>query len=105
MMLGDKSIMSALTQSTAWLALEKQYAEIQHIHMRDMFEALAPVYSLRCIARHHRALMSNVFAQTESLIRGKTNIDTINSHDSSTNGLINRYKRRRPNGLRQVPRG
>jgi glucose-6-phosphate isomerase len=35
-------------------------------------DILAPVYSFHCIARHHRALMSNVFAQAEALMRGKT---------------------------------
>jgi len=179
------------------IGIAGQHAFFQLLHQGTKLvpaDILAPVYSLRCIARHHRALMSNVFAQTESLMRGKTSkeaylelkaeaydeeqikqllpykifpgnrptstllfdtldpktlgtiialyehkifvqgiiwnvnsfdqwgvelgkqmaksilhelndIDTISSHDSSTNGLINRYKRRRPKGSRQVPRG
>jgi glucose-6-phosphate isomerase len=34
-------------------------------------DVLAPVFNYRGIARHHRALMSNVFAQTEAMMTGK----------------------------------
>ncbi len=171
------------------IGIAGQHAFFQLLHQGTKLvpaDILAPVYSFHCIARHHRALMSNVFAQTEALMRGKNQqeaqaeleagglsaeqikkllpykvfpgnrptstllFDTLNpktlgsiialyehkifiqgviwninsfdqwgvelgkqmassilhelndleevkSHDSSTNGLINRYKRRRPN--------
>ncbi len=171
------------------IGIAAQHAFFQLLHQGTKLvpaDILAPVYSFQCIARHHRALMSNVFAQTEALMRGKSreealeelraqglseeqieallpykvfpgnrptstlmfdtldpktlgsiialyehkifvqgviwNINSfdqwgvelgkqlatdilhelddataVNSHDSSTNGLINHYKRRRPN--------
>ncbi len=176
------------------IGIAGQHAFFQLLHQGTKLvpaDILAPVYSLRCVARHHRALMSNVFAQTEALMRGKTAIearheltaegyhydqieqllpykifpgnrptstllfdtldpktlgsiialyehkifvqgiiwninsfdqwgvelgkqlaknilselndsDNIDSHDSSTNGLINHYKHRRPGGAKKL---
>ena len=57
------------------IGIAGQHAFFQLLHQGTKLvpaDILAPVYSFRCIARHHRALMSNVFAQTEALMRGKT---------------------------------
>ena len=52
-----------------------QHAFFQLLHQGTKVvpaDILAPVTSFQCIARHHRAMMSNVFAQTEALMKGKT---------------------------------
>jgi len=57
------------------IGIAGQHAFFQLLHQGTKLvpaDILAPVYSFRCIARHHRALMSNVFAQTEALMQGKT---------------------------------
>jgi len=57
------------------IGIAGQHAFFQLLHQGTKLvpaDILAPIYSFRCIARHHRALMSNVFAQTEALMRGKT---------------------------------
>ena len=57
------------------IGIAAQHAFFQLLHQGTKLvpaDILAPVYSFRCIARHHRALMSNVFAQTEALMKGKT---------------------------------
>ena len=57
------------------IGIAAQHAFFQLLHQGTKLvpaDILAPVYSFRCIARHHRALMSNVFAQTKALMRGKT---------------------------------
>ena len=57
------------------IGIASQHAFYQLLHQgtklvpADMF---APVSNFQCIARHHRALMSNIFAQAEALMRGKT---------------------------------
>ena len=60
------------------IGIAGQHAFFQLLHQGTKLvpaDILAPVYSFRCIARHHRALMSNVFAQTEALMKGKTEQD------------------------------
>jgi glucose-6-phosphate isomerase len=57
------------------IGIAGQHAFFQLLHQGTKLvpaDILAPIYSFSCIARHHRALMSNVFAQTEALMRGKT---------------------------------
>ncbi len=57
------------------IGIAGQHAFFQLLHQGTKLvpaDILAPVYNFRCIARHHCALMSNVFAQTEALMRGKT---------------------------------
>lgn len=57
------------------IGIAGQHAFFQLLHQGTKLvpaDILAPVYSFHCIARHHRALMSNVFAQAEALMRGKT---------------------------------
>lgn len=51
-----------------------QHAFYQLLHQGTKLvpaDILAPVRDYHSIRRHHRALMSNVFAQTEALMRGK----------------------------------
>ena len=63
------------------IGIAGQHAFFQLLHQGTKLvpaDILAPVYSNRCIARHHRALMSNVFAQTEALMRGKTEEQAYN---------------------------
>jgi glucose-6-phosphate isomerase len=57
------------------IGIAGQHAFFQLLHQGTKLvpaDILAPISSFHCIARHHRALMSNVFAQTEALMRGKT---------------------------------
>lgn len=52
-----------------------QHAFFQLLHQGTKLipaDILASVTNLKCIARHHRAMMSNVFAQAEALMKGKT---------------------------------
>lgn len=57
------------------IGIAAQHAFFQLLHQGTKLvpaDILAPIKSYHCIARHHRALMSNVFAQTEALMKGKT---------------------------------
>jgi len=57
------------------IGIAGQHAFFQLLHQGTKLvpaDIIAPISSFSCIARHHRALMSNVFAQTEALMRGKT---------------------------------
>jgi glucose-6-phosphate isomerase len=57
------------------IGIAAQHAFFQLLHQGSKLvpaDILAPVTNLHCIARHHRALMSNVFAQAEALMKGKT---------------------------------
>lgn len=57
------------------IGIAAQHAFFQLLHQGTKLvpaDILAPVSNVRCIARHHRALMSNVFAQAEALMKGKT---------------------------------
>jgi len=56
------------------IGIASQHAFYQLLHQGTKLvpaDMLAPVSNYRCIARHHRALMSNIFAQAEALMRGK----------------------------------
>ncbi len=60
------------------IGIAAQHAFFQSLHQGTKLvpaDIIAPIYSFNCIARHHRALMSNVFAQSESLMRGKTEME------------------------------
>ena len=57
------------------IGIAGQHAFYQLLHQGSKLvpaDFIAPISDYRCIARHHRALMSNVFAQTEALMQGKT---------------------------------
>jgi glucose-6-phosphate isomerase len=57
------------------IGISGQHAFFQLLHQGTKLvpaDILAPVSNLHCIARHHRALMSNVFAQAEALMKGRT---------------------------------
>ncbi len=57
------------------IGIAGQHAFFQLLHQGTKLvpaDILAPVSNLHCIARHHRALMSNVFAQAEALMKGRT---------------------------------
>ncbi len=57
------------------IGIASQHAFYQLLHQGTKLvpaDMLAPISNLHCIATHHRALMSNVFAQTEALMMGKT---------------------------------
>ena len=56
------------------IGIASQHAFYQLLHQGTKLvpaDMLAPVSNYRCIAHHHRALMSNIFAQAEALMRGK----------------------------------
>ncbi len=57
------------------LGITGQHAFYQLMHQGTTMipaDILAPITSFRCIREHHRILMSNVFAQTEAFMLGKT---------------------------------
>lgn len=57
------------------IGIAAQHAFFQLLHQGTKLvpaDILAPISNFHCIARHHRALMSNVFAQAEALMKGKT---------------------------------
>jgi glucose-6-phosphate isomerase len=57
------------------IGIAAQHAFFQLLHQGTKLvpaDVLVPVSNAHCIVRHHRALMSNVFAQTEALMKGKT---------------------------------
>ena len=57
------------------IGIASQHAFYQLLHQGTKLvpaDMLVPVSNYRCIARHHRALMSNIFAQAEALMKGKT---------------------------------
>jgi len=62
------------------LGITGQHAFYQLIHQGTKLipaDIIAPVSSYHCIREHHRVLMSNVFAQTEAFMRGKTQQEAI----------------------------
>jgi glucose-6-phosphate isomerase len=57
------------------IGIKGQHAFYQLLHQGTKLvpaDILAPISDFHCIGRHHRALMANVFAQTEALMKGKT---------------------------------
>lgn len=57
------------------IGIASQHAFYQLLHQGTKLvpaDMLAPISNFHCIANHHRALMSNVFAQAEALMTGKT---------------------------------
>jgi glucose-6-phosphate isomerase len=58
------------------IGIAAQHAFYQLLHQGTKFipaDFLAPIKDYHTIKRHHRVLMSNVFAQTEALMKGKNN--------------------------------
>lgn len=56
------------------IGISSQHAFYQLLHQGTKLvpaDMLAPISNVRCIAKHHRALMSNIFAQAEALMLGK----------------------------------
>jgi glucose-6-phosphate isomerase len=57
------------------IGIASQHAFYQLLHQGTKLvpsDMLAPISNFLCIAKHHRALMSNIFAQAEALMKGKT---------------------------------
>lgn len=57
------------------IGIAAQHAFYQLIHQGSKLipaDFLVPVSNYRCVKQHHRVLMSNVFAQAEALMKGKT---------------------------------
>ncbi len=62
------------------IGISGQHAFYQLLHQGSKLvpaDMLAPISNFRCIATHHRALMSNVFAQAEALMIGKDEAEVI----------------------------
>ena len=62
------------------IGIASQHAFYQLLHQGTKLvpaDMLASIANKQCIARHHRALMSNVFAQAEALMKGKTEQEVI----------------------------
>jgi glucose-6-phosphate isomerase len=84
-----------------------QHSFYQLIHQGTKFipaDFLAPAASHNPMGKHHNILLSNFLAQTEALMNGKTRAEVeaelfddqpVDTHDGSTNGLINAYKEMR----------
>ncbi len=57
------------------IGISAQHAFYQLLHQGTKLvpaDIIAPITNFRCIRKHHRVLMSNVFAQAEALMKGKT---------------------------------
>jgi len=57
------------------IGISAQHAFYQLLHQGTKLvpaDIIAPISDYHCIQDHHRALMSNVFAQAEALMKGKT---------------------------------
>jgi len=57
------------------VCVEAQHSFFQFLHQGTKLvpaDILAPIYDFNSIEKHHRVLISNVFAQAEALMRGKT---------------------------------
>jgi len=62
------------------IGIASQHAFYQLLHQGTKLvpaDMLAPISNYSCLSNHHRALMSNVFAQTEALMMGKTESEVI----------------------------
>ncbi|MBF0265518.1 MAG: glucose-6-phosphate isomerase [Gammaproteobacteria bacterium] len=62
------------------IGIASQHAFYQLLHQGTKLvpaDMLAPISNYSCLSNHHRALMSNVFAQTEALMMGKTEEEVI----------------------------
>ncbi len=62
------------------IGIAAQHAFYQLLHQGTRLvpaDLLVPASNYRCIAGHHRALMANVFAQAEALMRGRTEEEAI----------------------------
>ncbi len=62
------------------IGIASQHAFYQLLHQGTKLvpsDMLAPISNFLCIAKHHRALMSNIFAQAEALMKGKTEKEVI----------------------------
>lgn len=62
------------------IGIASQHAFYQLLHQGTKLvpaDMLAPISNYSCISHHHRALMSNVFAQTEALMKGKNEEEVI----------------------------
>ncbi|MGD2118474.1 MAG: glucose-6-phosphate isomerase [Chromatiales bacterium] len=62
------------------IGIAGQHAFYQLLHQGTKLvpaDMLVPVRNYQSIARHHRALMSNIFAQTEALMRGKNEAEAL----------------------------
>lgn len=56
------------------IGIASQHAFYQLLHQGTKLvpaDMLAPISNYHCIATHHRALMSNIFAQAEALMKGR----------------------------------
>ena len=68
------------------IGIASQHAFYQLLHQGTKLvpaDMLAPVSNYQCIARHHRALMSNIFAQAEAMMKGKTEQEVRNELHAS----------------------
>jgi len=57
------------------IGIASQHAFYQLLHQGTKLvpaDMLAPISNYHCIANHHRALMSNIFAQAQALMKGKS---------------------------------
>ncbi len=62
------------------IGIPSQHAFYQLLHQGTKLvpvDILAPILNFQCAAEHHNALMSNVFAQAEALMKGKTEKEVL----------------------------
>ncbi len=70
------------------IGIPSQHAFYQLLHQGTKLvpvDILAPIFNYQEASKHHDALMSNVFAQTEALMKGKTREEVL--EDLSAKGL------------------
>lgn len=68
------------------LGISGQHAFYQLMHQGTKMipaDFIAPISAYHSIAGHHQSLMSNVFAQTEALMRGRTEADVRQEMDAA----------------------
>lgn len=62
------------------IGIPSQHAFYQLLHQGTKLvpvDILAPIFNFKGASKHHNALMSNVFAQTEALMKGKTEEEVL----------------------------
>ncbi|TQV89693.1 glucose-6-phosphate isomerase [Aliikangiella coralliicola] len=62
------------------IGIPSQHAFYQLLHQGTKLvpvDILAPIFNFQGASKHHNALMSNVFAQTEALMKGKTEQEVL----------------------------
>jgi hypothetical protein len=102
---------NASTQTVNWRKLTGHFSQVKALHMNDLFAKLTPRVLVRLMAMYeHKIFVQSVIWNIFSFDQGGVELgkqlagrnlpelwgsEPINSHDSSTNGLMNAFKEMR----------